>query len=120
MKKQSRFNQMAEIYQEPERTDETYGFVTIVERTVLPVDPSGYSSLLKLRRVQSWTNRFIQNCQRPKADRTSGELLADVLEKAEIQLVRYAQSVEFEEEWTALSRVGLCQHTASFSVYSQS
>ena len=54
---------MADIYQEPERTDETYGFVTIVERTVLPVDPRRYSTWLKLRRIQSWINRFIQNCQ---------------------------------------------------------
>ena len=104
MKKQSRLNRMAEIYQEPERTEETYGFVTIVERTVLPVDPRRYSTWLKLRRIQSWINRFIQNCQRQNADRTSGELLADELKKAEIQLVRYAQIVEFQEDWTALSR----------------
>ena len=95
---------MAEIYQEPERTDEIYGFVTIVERTVLPGDPRRYSSWLKLRRIQSWTNRFIQICQRSNADRTSGELLADKLKKAEIQFVRYAQIVEFQDEWTALSR----------------
>ena len=95
MKKQSRLNRMAEIYQEPERTDETYGFVTIVEHTVLPVDPRRYSTWLKLRRIQSWINRFIQNCQRQNADRTSGELLDDELKKAEIQLVRYAQIVEF-------------------------
>ena len=63
MKKQSRLNRMAEIYQEPERTDETYGFVTIVERTLLPVDPRRYSTWLKLRQIKSWINRFIQNCQ---------------------------------------------------------
>ena len=104
MKKQSRLNRMAETYQEPERTDETLGFVTIVERTVLPVDPRRYSTWLKLRRIQSWINRFIQNSQMQNADRTSGELLADELKKTEIQLVRYAQIVEFQEEWTALSR----------------
>ena len=104
MKKQSRLNRMAEIYQEPERTDETYGFVTIVERRVLPVDPRRYSTWLKLRQIQSWINRFIQNCQWQNADRTLEELLADELKKAEIQLVRYAQIVEFQEEWTALSR----------------
>ena len=35
MKKLSRLNRMTEIYQEPGRTDETYGFVTIVECTML-------------------------------------------------------------------------------------
>ena len=70
---------------------------------MLPVDPRRYSTWLKLRRIQSWINRFIQNCKRQNADRTSGELLADELNKAEIQLVRYAQIVEFQEEWAALS-----------------
>ena len=37
MKKQSRLNRTAQIYNESERTDETFGFVTIAERTVLPV-----------------------------------------------------------------------------------
>ena len=104
MKKQSRLNRMAQIYKESERTNETHGFVTIAERTALPVDPRCNSSWLELRRTQSWINRFIQNCQRQNADRTSGELQADELQKAEIQLVRYTQSVEFQEEWTALSR----------------
>ena len=104
MKKQSRLNQTAQIYKESERTDETNGFVTIAEHTVLSVDPRCYSSWLKLSQIQSWINRFIQNYQRQNADRTSGELLADELKKAEIQLVRYAQSEEFQEEWTALFR----------------
>ena len=53
MKKQSRLHRLAEIYQEPERTDELYGFVTIEERTVLPEDPRRNSSWLKLRRIHS-------------------------------------------------------------------
>ena len=79
---------MAQWYQESESTNETYGFVTIGEDMVFPLDPRRHSSWLKLRRTQSWINRFIQNCQKPKTDRTSGELLADELKRAEIQLVR--------------------------------
>ena len=31
-----------------------------------PLDPSRYSSWLKLKRIQAWVNRFIENCQKPK------------------------------------------------------
>ena len=81
-----------------------YGFVTIAEDKPFPVDPRRYSSWLKLRRILSWVNRFIQNCQKPNTERTYEELLADELKNAEIQLVRHAQSAEFQEEWKALSR----------------
>ena len=104
MKRLSRVKRMSLWYQESESTNETYGFVTIAEDTVFPVDPRRYSRWLKLRRIQSWINRFIQNCPKPKIDITSRELLADELKRAEIQLVRHAQSTEFWDEWTALSR----------------
>ncbi|MCG8047835.1 MAG: hypothetical protein N0E48_19790, partial [Candidatus Thiodiazotropha endolucinida] len=48
------------------------------------LNPNNYSSWLKLRRIQSWINRFLGNCQKHKTERTSGELEADELKKAEI------------------------------------
>ena len=104
IKRISRSSRTVEPCQEPKTTNTTYGFVAAVVYTDYPVDPKRYSSWLRLRRVQSWVNRFIENCQTPKSDRTTGKLLAVELKKAELQLVRYAQSSEFQEEWTALSR----------------
>ena len=68
-----------------------------------PLDPSHFSSWLRLRRVLSWINRFINNCQKFRKDREYGELLSSELKNAEIQLIRYAQYTEFPEEWAALS-----------------
>lgn len=104
MKRLSKLNRMAGSYHESESTNETHGFVTIAEDTVFAVDPRRYSSWLKLRRIQSWSNRFIRNCQRKKTDGIYRELLAGEMRQAEIQLVRYAQSTGFREGWTALFR----------------
>ena len=103
IKRLSKTNRIVGQFQESETTDVVYGFVAITQDTENPVDPKRYSSWLKLRRIQAWINRFIQNCQIPKSDRTTGELLAVELKKAKIQLIRYAQCTEFREEWTALS-----------------
>ena len=81
-----------------------YGFLTTVESSAFPVEPKRYSSWYKLKRVLAWINRFIQNSQRSKIERTFGELLADELKTAEIQLVRHAQLTEFRDEWASLSR----------------
>ena len=67
------------------------------------VDPSRYSSWLKLRRIQAWVNRFIENSQKLKRDRTFGELSADELNRAEIQLIKETQCTYFREEWQSLS-----------------
>ena len=104
IKRLAQSNRIVGQFQESETTDTIYGFVAVTEDTEYQVDPKRYSSWLKLRRIQSWVNRFTHNCQTPKSDRTTGELLAVELKKAEIQLIRYAQCTEFREEWTALSR----------------
>ena len=70
----------------------------------LPLDPSHFSSWLRLRRVLSWVNGFINNCQKFRADREYGELLSSELKNAKLQLIRYAQQTEFPDEWAALSR----------------
>ena len=57
-----------------------------------------------MRRVLSWINRFINNCQRLRKDRQDGELLSTELKTAELQFLRYAQYTEFPDKCTALSR----------------
>ena len=47
---------------------------------------------------------FYTELPKTNTERTYGELLADELKNAEIQLVRHAQSTEFQLEWKALSR----------------
>lgn len=75
--------------QEPRMDNETYHtFVALEEGMPFPLDPSHYSSWLKVRRIQAWVNRFIENCQRKNVDRMSGELVVDELKKAEIQLIK--------------------------------
>ena len=53
--------------------------------------PRNYASLLRLKRVLAWVNRFVDNCRKQKEYRTSGELLSDELERAEVQLIRRTQ-----------------------------
>ena len=67
------------------------------------MDPSRYSSWLKLRKIQAWVNRSIENLQKSKGERTSGELSADELNRAEIQLIKETQCFYFREEWQSLS-----------------
>ena len=79
-------------------------FVSVANADVeLPLNPCNYSSWLRLRRVMAWVNRFIDNCGKQNEDRTSGELQADELKRAELQLIQHAQMTEFREEWKALS-----------------
>ena len=79
-------------------------FVSVANADVeLPLNPCNYSSWLRLRRVMAWVNRYIDNCGKQKEDRTSGELQADELKRAELQLIQHAQMTEFREEWKALS-----------------
>ena len=62
-------------------------FVSVANVDVkLPLNPCNYSSWLRLRRVMAWVNRFIDNCGKQNVDRTSGELQADELKRAELQL----------------------------------
>ena len=75
--------------------------VTTRESQVL-VDPSRYSSWLRLRRIQAWVDRFIDNCQKPKADRTTGGLSVEELNQVEIKIVKETQRRNFPEEWQSL------------------
>lgn len=55
------------------------------------VDPCRYSSWLKLKRIQAWVDHLIENCQKPKTDRITGEMSADELHPAEIKLIKATQ-----------------------------
>ena len=59
-------------------------FVALTDRQDYPLDPTHYSSWLKLRRTVAWVNRFIENCKKNAAFPMTGELKADELKKSEI------------------------------------
>ena len=77
-------------------------FLALTDRQDYPLDPTHYSSLLKLRRAVAWVNRCIENCKKKAAFWMTGELKADELKKSEIQLDKQAQRCEFQDEWNAL------------------
>ena len=59
-------------------------FVALTDGDCSPLDPTHYSSWLKLRRIQAWVNRFVQNCKKKPAARMIGELSADKVKSAEV------------------------------------
>ena len=69
-----------------------------------PLKPHNCLSLLRLKRVLAWINRFVDNSRKKKENRTSGELLSDELKRAKVQIIHHAQVTEFTDEWKALSR----------------
>ena len=83
--------------------EKDYAFITLSNEVAFPLDPYRHSSWLKIKRILAWVNRFIDNCRRLASDRTAGELRSSELIRSETQLIRYAQSTEFSEEWNALS-----------------
>ena len=68
---------------QPRGDDEAcHTFVILAECVAFPLVPNNYSSWLKLRRIQAWINRFVENCQKKRLDRMAGELMVDELKKA--------------------------------------
>ena len=53
------------------------------------LDPKRFSSWTKLIRVQAWVRRFVDNCRSPNRER--GELKAEEIEDAAIQVIKGAQ-----------------------------
>ena len=64
--------------------------------------PKRFSSWTKLIRIQAWVRRFIDNCRNPNRER--GELKAEEIEDAVIQVIRGAQRKAFSDEYLALQR----------------
>ena len=77
--------------------------VTVMENTPWRMEPTRFSSWLRLTRTQAWIYRFLDNCRLPKARRTTSELTPEEIADAEVQLIKAAQRESFKEEYSALS-----------------
>ena len=66
------------------------------------LDPKHFSSWTKLIRVQAWVRRFIDNCRSPNRER--GELKAEEIEDAVVQVIKGAQRKAYLDEYLALQR----------------
>ena len=100
MKQSSRLT----IFTRMENSSESVCMVVYGNEDNFPLEPPNYSSLLHLKRVLAWINRFVDNSRKQKENRTSGELLCDELKRAEVQIIYHTQVTEFTDEWKALSR----------------
>ena len=87
-----------------ENSQESVFVVVTGNEEGFPWKPSNYSSILRLKRVLAWVNRFVDNSRKQNEDRIFGELLSDELKRAEIQLIHHPQVTEFTDEWKALCR----------------
>ena len=67
------------------------------------LDPSRFSSWVRLKRVYAWTRRFIRNCRIP-GSRAMGELTVDELLDAENAIIRSLQQEHFQDEYRSLGR----------------
>ena len=103
MKRSSKQRPVSSIHEPLGDQENHHTFLASTECVAFTVEPTRYSSWLRLRRVQAWVSRFIENCRRKSANRTSGELMTDELKKAEIQLIKHTQYFEFLAEWKALA-----------------
>ncbi|XP_068757969.1 uncharacterized protein [Montipora capricornis] len=61
------------------------------------LDPRRFSNWTKLIRVQAWVRRFVDNCRSP--NRESGELKAEEIEDAAIQVIKGAQRKAYPDEY---------------------
>ena len=105
MKGSIRLKKESSRLQETTDNSSTSTFVAVINENLnFPLNPSDYSSWLRLKRVLAWINRFVGNCSKGQENRTSGELTGDELKQAEKQLILYTQVTEFYKEYTALSR----------------
>ena len=66
------------------------------------INPSRFSSWLRLLRVTAWVRRFAHNSRRATADRRTGPLTAEELREAERVWLLSAQGEQFSDEIAAL------------------
>ena len=89
----------------PGVSNSTLTTVTKIEAPTWRLDPTRFSSWLRLKRVRAWVIRFINNCRlkrQQKYKRTKGELASEEVNDSENQLVRFAQRNAFVEEIVAV------------------
>ena len=91
------------LFTRTENSSESVCMVVTGNEDNFPLKPRDYSSLLRLKRVLAWINRFVDNGRKQKENRTSGELLSEELKRAEVQIIHHTQVIEFTDEWKALS-----------------
>ena len=82
-----------------ENSSESVCMAVTGNEDIFPLEPRNCSSLLRLKRVLAWINRFIDNSRKQKENRTSGELLSDELKRAEVQIIHHTHVTEFTDEW---------------------
>ena len=68
------------------------------------LDANKFSRWRRIVRVHGWINRFLNNCQASKSQRTQGNLVADELQESENEIIINAQKESFKEEYGQLSR----------------
>ena len=67
------------------------------------LEPSRYSSWIRLTRVTAWVYRFISNCRLHKEQRYNGELQSEEFEDAEVHIIHRMQRIVFKEEYLLIS-----------------
>eukprot|EP00795_Rhopilema_esculentum_P002347 gene2347-17984_t len=66
------------------------------------LDPSHFSSWLRLTRLVAWVCRFLDNCRTAKKERINGELTYEEIKDAEIHIIRDVQQNAFATEYQQL------------------
>eukprot|EP00112_Aurelia_sp_Birch-Aquarium-sp1_P012313 Seg259.12 transcript_id=Seg259.12/GoldUCD/mRNA.D3Y31 product="hypothetical protein" protein_id=Seg259.12/GoldUCD/D3Y31 len=66
------------------------------------LDPSHFSSWLRLTRLVAWVCRFLDKCRTAKEERIHGEFTHEEIENAEIHIIREVQQDAFATEYQQL------------------
>ena len=72
------------------------------KETSWPLDPSHFSSWLRLTRLVAWVCRFLHNCRTSKEEKIQGELTHEEIRDAEIHIVKEVQQDAFTTEYQQL------------------
>ena len=65
-------------------------FVTMEAKVSKILDQKCFSNWLKVVRVRSWIQRFLDNCRLQKSDRKNGELCPEEVQQAEKCIIKEA------------------------------
>ncbi|XP_070547932.1 uncharacterized protein [Ptychodera flava] len=83
-------------------TPECQSYMSIAEKDAnWRLDPIHFSCWKRLKRITAWVYRFLENCQ--PNQRSTGELLPEELENAEIRIIRKMQMQAFSQEYSSLA-----------------
>ena len=85
-----------------QKSESTYIIVRIVVPATWRLDPTRFSSWLRLKIVRTWANHFIHNCTQPKDKGTNWELTVEEIDDSENQPIQLVKFSAFSEETNAL------------------